>query len=191
MVPSELEPPKSSIHGAAIRIAEAPMSGHCAMTMLMALLLAFAAQALAQETKNISTKQVARQLPKGNVSLGLNGSVASHDSHDSQSALLRGAANHSALHGAECYTPICHAYRFAYWRTAQWTDKDGQRRSKEYAVGLEDCIGRCGLGCWGSPVYTQECLNHDACVENEGEQFGACADEWRAAACGFVDAPNC
>ncbi|CAE7715127.1 unnamed protein product [Symbiodinium sp. CCMP2456] len=163
------------------------MSGR---VMLMALLLAFTAQTLAQETKNISTKQMAR-LPKGNVSLGLNRSVAT--SHDSQSALLRGTANLSAQAGVKglSYTSICQAYQAADGRTARWTDKDGQRRSMEYAVGSRDCIGRCGPGCFGSPVYTQECLNHDACVENEGEQFGACADEWLAAAYGFVFAPKC
>lgn len=53
-----------------------------------------------------------------------------------------------------------------------------------------DCYGRCGFGC-GTPTYTQECLNHDACHRDTGENLGVCADYFWAAADGYLWAPPC
>ena len=58
------------------------------------------------------------------------------------------------------------------------------------------CRGRCGWGCrniaqYNGNQYTQECLNHDACHDATGEQFGNCKDEFWAAVSSYVMAPNC
>ena len=58
------------------------------------------------------------------------------------------------------------------------------------------CMGRCGPGCDSLPaltfqLFTQECLNHDLCTKATGDIFGECSDEWRAAADGYVRAPDC
>lgn len=64
-------------------------------------------------------------------------------------------------------------------------------------VGAEDsrCRGRCGFGCpfFGGTAgqYTQECLNHDVCHTDRGEQLGECADEFWIAAASYVSAPDC
>lgn len=78
-------------------------------------------------------------------------------------------------------------------RTARW-DNDAGARSRNYIVGGHGfCAGRCGAGCnWaGDPQYSQDCLNHDACADVEGEQLGVCADEWQAASDDFWFSPDC
>lgn len=55
----------------------------------------------------------------------------------------------------------------------------------------DECLGRCGPGCNGSQVYTQQCFNHDLCTGATGRWFGPCKDEWLAAADGYLFAPNC
>lgn len=79
-------------------------------------------------------------------------------------------------------------------RTAYW-DNAVQTRFKNFIVGGHGvCKGHCGAGCpvtppgGGSPAYnyTQDCLNHDACHTEEGQQLGVCKDEWLAAADDFL-----
>jgi hypothetical protein len=53
------------------------------------------------------------------------------------------------------------------------------------------CYGRCGPGCGKTSQYTQECLNHDVCFAAVGTIMGECADEFWAAAQGYLKAPNC
>lgn len=64
---------------------------------------------------------------------------------------------------------------------------------ERYIVGDPEtsCYGRCGFGCGGSPIYTQECLNHDACRRSTGENLGICSDYFWAAADGYLWAPSC
>ena len=78
-------------------------------------------------------------------------------------------------------------------RQAFW-DNDVQTRFKNFIVGGHGvCKGRCGAGCpwFADPAYTQDCLNHDACAGEEGQQLGVCSDEWNAAADDFLFAPDC
>ncbi|MCJ8276299.1 MAG: hypothetical protein MJK18_05625 [Bdellovibrionales bacterium] len=75
-------------------------------------------------------------------------------------------------------------------------DVDGNETifSKSEIVGDKEtrCYGRCGPGCNDdSPTYTQECLNHDICHRETGENFGVCSDEWWSAAHGYLLAPLC
>ena len=67
-----------------------------------------------------------------------------------------------------------------------------------YGGAGSECMGRCGPGCEAdgySPEYVQrftdECAEHDQCARVLGQIWGPCADEWRAAAPGFVAAPDC
>eukprot|EP00490_Sorites_sp_Unknown_P024634 CAMPEP_0114663232 /NCGR_PEP_ID=MMETSP0191-20121206/26501_1 /TAXON_ID=126664 /ORGANISM="Sorites sp." /LENGTH=153 /DNA_ID=CAMNT_0001901967 /DNA_START=73 /DNA_END=531 /DNA_ORIENTATION=+ len=74
------------------------MSSHSLMTMLAALLLAFTARTLAEETNmNVSGKQMVQEFTKGNMSIGRNHSVATFNDPTSQSkTLLRGTVSRSA-----------------------------------------------------------------------------------------------
>ncbi|MEM1202416.1 MAG: hypothetical protein AAGN66_04240 [Acidobacteriota bacterium] len=82
------------------------------------------------------------------------------------------------------------------WRAAIW-DANGTTKSKNFIVGGHGvCKGHCGGGCpSGDREYTQDCLNHDACVGEEGAcaacPVGVCGDEWWAASDDYVSAPSC
>ncbi|KAF7768793.1 hypothetical protein PCIT_a3291 [Pseudoalteromonas citrea] len=79
-------------------------------------------------------------------------------------------------------------------KTAVWDLDRGSVKRKSYVVGGHGfCAGRCGAGCptFGDGQYTQDCLNHDACADVEGEQLGNCSDEWRAASDDFWFSPDC
>ena len=83
----------------------------------------------------------------------------------------------------------------------------GQRVSTRVAVGpcyneANECLGRCGRGCRSTTVaghsnpstvqrFTQDCLNHDLCVQRTGGNLGPCSDELLAAADDFLLAPDC
>ncbi len=66
-----------------------------------------------------------------------------------------------------------------------------------------ECYGRCGIGCDknipgrglrpnGKNIYTQECLNHDACTDaNNGLILGDCGEEFRAAYDSYKHGRNC
>ena len=70
---------------------------------------------------------------------------------------------------------------------------DGQVYQRVEVVGETEssCYGRCGPGCSGSSVYTQECLNHDICRRVTGENLGVCSGEFWTAAVGYLFAPKC
>lgn len=73
---------------------------------------------------------------------------------------------------------------------------DGQTYEAKAIVGDLDtsCKGRCGIGCGnraGNGRYTQECLNHDICRRETGENWGKCNGEFWAAAAGFLAAETC
>lgn len=98
-------------------------------------------------------------------------------------------------------------------RQARWTSlcaSIGRRVTGRYTIGRRvitegavcgpcgsgPCLGRCGPGCGAPPntavqAFTQECLNHDLCAGATGRNLGECADEWRAAAPGFLFATDC
>jgi len=93
------------------------------------------------------------------------------------------------------YTMICDAVGLK--RQALFS-AGAQKRVMNILVGDPDtrCRGRCGAGCqqwgqWNANQYTQECLNHDVCRDETGEQFGPCEDEFWIAAYGYVFAPDC
>jgi hypothetical protein len=89
------------------------------------------------------------------------------------------------------WTSLCSA--IGQSRTAYWTNAT-QSRSMSFTVGGHGvCKGRCGAGCpwFADPAYTQDCLNHDACAGEEGEQYGVCSGEWNSAADDFLFAPDC
>lgn len=72
----------------------------------------------------------------------------------------------------------------------------GQAWRQTMVVGSHDCTGKCGQGCapdgrWDQGTYTQECFNHDLCVDMTGENMGDCEDEFWAAADGFLNGPHC
>lgn len=55
------------------------------------------------------------------------------------------------------------------------------------------CFGRCGYGCgrrWKT-TYTQECLDHDLCHRETGENLGICTPYFLKAMSGFLFAPSC
>lgn len=58
-----------------------------------------------------------------------------------------------------------------------------------------ECFGRCGRGCAQSPhdrnQYTQECLNHDLCFHETGQNLGVCTPFFFKAVDGFLLAPDC
>lgn len=66
--------------------------------------------------------------------------------------------------------------------------------SKLVVVGdrKDKCIGRCGLGCglWGT-TYTQQCLDHDLCHRDTGDNLGVCSGYFMKAVQGFLFGPNC
>ena len=82
-----------------------------------------------------------------------------------------------------------------------------QRVSTRVAVGpcyneANRCLGRCGRGCRSTSVagfsnpgrvqrFTQDCLDHDLCVDRTGDALGACTDEFLAAVDDFLLAPDC
>jgi hypothetical protein len=91
------------------------------------------------------------------------------------------------------YTSICH--RFGKVQLA--TFRIGRKlHRKQMVVGSGACIGQCGVDCQDPDNprqgrYTQECLNHDACSYETGENLGSCENEFWAAADGFFAAPVC
>ncbi len=73
-------------------------------------------------------------------------------------------------------------------------------RSKEVTVGGDDCVGRCGAGCIGgidifdnySNIYTEDCLNHDVCVdENTNSTAEQCNYLFLKTVDDFVYGPDC
>jgi hypothetical protein len=82
-----------------------------------------------------------------------------------------------------------------------------QRVSQRVAVGpcydeANRCLGRCGRGCRSTSVlgisnpgavqrFTQDCLDHDLCVDRTGDALGACTGEFLAAVDDFLLAPDC
>ncbi len=89
------------------------------------------------------------------------------------------------------WTDLCRYYGKS--RTAKW-DVGSNKKQRSYKVGGHGwCAGRCGAGCiwFGDPQYSQDCLNHDACADREGEQLGVCGDEWTAASDDFWFSPDC
>lgn len=79
-------------------------------------------------------------------------------------------------------------------KKAIWDVTGVGTKTKYYKVGGHGfCAGRCGAGCpmFGDGQYTQDCLNHDACADVEGQQLGACSNEWTAAADDFWFSPDC
>jgi len=40
-------------------------------------------------------------------------------------------------------------------------------RSNTCGFRAPSCEGRCGVGCWAPPVYVQDCMDHDWCVNVE------------------------
>jgi hypothetical protein len=70
--------------------------------------------------------------------------------------------------------------------------------SMDLIVGdpTDGCPGRCGPGCrqpyeWRRQQYTQECLNHDACVGVTGHWLKECMQTFLSAAIGYMTAPEC
>ncbi|NKC18409.1 MULTISPECIES: hypothetical protein [Pseudoalteromonas] len=93
---------------------------------------------------------------------------------------------------AQGWTDLC-PY-MGYSRTAVWDVNDSNVKTRSYIVGGHGfCAARCGAGCpmFGDGQYTQDCLNHDACADVEGEQLGVCSDEWSAASDDFWFSPDC
>lgn len=93
------------------------------------------------------------------------------------------------------WTEICE--KIGQKHTGQFTDINNQEFSLSAMVGEKSsrCFGRCGFGC-GVPFdnknrYTQECLNHDLCNRELGENMGPCKDEYWAAADGYLNAKIC
>jgi len=79
-------------------------------------------------------------------------------------------------------------------KTAIWDVTYVGVKTKSYKVGGHGfCAARCGAGCpmFGDGQYTQDCLNHDACADVEGEQLGVCGDEWTSASDDFWFSPDC
>lgn len=84
--------------------------------------------------------------------------------------------------------------------TARW-DFTGGSDIKKATLGpcnQGKCFGRCGQGCGGDPgpgpsvqQFTQDCLNHDACVESLGYAAPGCQDEFSATADDVLYAPDC
>ncbi|MBE0366325.1 hypothetical protein [Pseudoalteromonas aurantia] len=90
------------------------------------------------------------------------------------------------------WTDIC--YAMGNRKTAVWDLDNGSVKTKSYIVGGHGfCAGRCGAGCpmFGDGQYSQDCLNHDACADVEGEQLGNCSDEWVSASDDFWFSPDC
>lgn len=91
-------------------------------------------------------------------------------------------------------TSLCHLVGSR--RTAVW-DANGTTHAKSFVVGGHGvCKGHCGGGCpSGARSYTQDCLNHDACVGEENAcarcPVGVCGDEWWSASDDYVRAPDC
>jgi hypothetical protein len=84
----------------------------------------------------------------------------------------------------------------------------GSRRiSRTVVVGscynaASECLGRCGRGCRSTEVagyanpdtvqrFTQDCLDHDLCVQRTGDNLGECLDELLDAVDDFLRAPDC
>ena len=78
-------------------------------------------------------------------------------------------------------------YYTAYWDTGY--DGWGTLYTKSVQVNKNypgaDCIGRCGSDCgswWKISSYTLDCLEHDTCLWQTGQNDNACSDEyWHAA----------
>ena len=89
------------------------------------------------------------------------------------------------------FTMICQS--IGHQRRGKYINGQGKKKSKTVPVGFKksDCYGRCGAGCGQSKQYTQECLNHDICNRETGENLGVCSDEFWAASDGWFNAPNC
>ncbi|MBQ4813383.1 hypothetical protein A7985_20260 [Pseudoalteromonas luteoviolacea] len=93
---------------------------------------------------------------------------------------------------AQGWTDLC-PYMGKY-KTAIWDVTYVGVKTKRYKVGGHGfCAARCGAGCpmFGDGQYTQDCLNHDACADVEGEQLGVCGDEWTSASDDFWFSPDC
>lgn len=88
---------------------------------------------------------------------------------------------------------------------AYYSDANGAH-SVNVIVGdpASSCLGRCGAGCNGTSnhkrVYTQECLNHDICIQQVGTGYlgnklygkdNQCKDEFNAAVSSFSRGDNC
>ena len=83
--------------------------------------------------------------------------------------------------------------------TAYWDHITGSS-SKAYRLDCAqgDCMGRCGQGCGDGfgPAYavqqfTQDCLNHDGCVDALGYLSPSCQDEFLATADDAAVAKDC
>lgn len=93
---------------------------------------------------------------------------------------------------AQDWTDLC-AY-MGKSKTAVWDITNSSVKTRNYIVGGHGfCAARCGAGCpmFGDGQYTQDCLNHDACADVEGEQLGVCGDEWTSASDDFWFSPDC
>ena len=88
------------------------------------------------------------------------------------------------------YRSIC---RYIGKRRTAYFTVQGKKRRKRLRVGRKSsgCYGRCGQQCSGLQRYTQECLNHDACAYDQGENLGECSQEFWNASDGFFGAPEC
>lgn len=93
------------------------------------------------------------------------------------------------------WTEICE--RIGQDQPAEYSDINNDIFKSIERVGVKKsrCFGRCGFGC-GVPFdnknrYTQECLNHDACSRELGENMGPCKDEYWAAADGYLNSKIC
>lgn len=88
---------------------------------------------------------------------------------------------------------------------AYYSDTNGAH-SVNVIVGdpASSCLGRCGAGCNGTSnnkrVYTQECLNHDICIQKVGTGYfgnklygkgNQCKDEFNAAVSSFSRGESC
>ena len=93
------------------------------------------------------------------------------------------------------WTEICE--KIGQDHTGEFTDEAETLFTMTARVGEKSsrCFGRCGFGC-GVPFdnknrFTQECLNHDLCNRELGENMGPCKDEYWAAADGYLNAKIC
>ncbi len=89
---------------------------------------------------------------------------------------------------------LCHKLKQKH--TAYYTINN-EFRTALVTVGdpQTQCIGRCGFGCPKKKThptqYTQECLNHDLCHRQTGENLGICSPHFWRAVDSYLFAPNC
>ncbi|MDD5277122.1 MAG: hypothetical protein PHR16_13695 [Methylovulum sp.] len=97
----------------------------------------------------------------------------------------------------QAFTNVCS--QRGKFQTGTFDSFFGTDYSSRRVVGNpgSSCLGRCGTGCT-QPLqqkkrqYTSACFVHDLCTIKFGDNpVGDCADEFAAAADGYLNAPNC